>query len=166
MTQDHDDWFEDDDLVREGGVFVSRNGGREIGPDEDEQAPDDYVEDSVNDEGVPGTVDDLPYDYGVENARAADETLETIHRADRDAWDVGETGPAGEGEEPSPGKAEERELWDRQRPLIEESDAEERHYSGLPESEIPEISEASLEDAEDVLPDSPDGVSATGDVSE
>jgi len=80
--RDDDTWFEDDDLVRQGGVFVSKNGGREVGCNEDECAPDDYVEDPVNDEGVPGTVDDLPYDYGIETPRAADETLESRVRGE------------------------------------------------------------------------------------
>ena len=82
--RDDDTWFEDDELVREGGVFVSRNGGHEVGCADDECAPDDYVEDPVNDEGVPGTVDDLPYDYGIETPRAADETLESFDHSGPD----------------------------------------------------------------------------------
>lgn len=160
-TKDGDTWFEDDDLAREEGILVSRAGGHEVGC-EDQCAPDENVEDPINDEGVPGTVDDLPYDFGVETARAADETLDSIEHPAVTSWGVGLTGHADSGEETELGGPEQRELWRIQRPLIEEADAEERHYAGLPEEELPEIAEASAEDASEVLPDAPDGTSATG----
>lgn len=70
----------DEELEREGGVFVRRGGGREVTCAEDECAPDDYVDDEINDDGVPGTVDDLPFDYGVETPDAADESLDNVQR--------------------------------------------------------------------------------------
>ncbi|MBN2404072.1 MAG: hypothetical protein JXE06_00675 [Coriobacteriia bacterium] len=81
--RDGDTWFEDDELVREGGVLVSRSGGREIGCSDKDCAMDDYADDSADEDGVPGTVDDLPYDYGIEAPRAADETFESLDRAAR-----------------------------------------------------------------------------------
>jgi hypothetical protein len=75
MRMHSDGSFDDEELVREGGVFVSRNGGREVGPEDDDRAPGDYVEDPAADDGVPGTRDDLPYDYGVEISPAADQMV-------------------------------------------------------------------------------------------
>jgi len=76
MVRRHDDGsLEDEELVREGGVFVSRNGGHEVGCTDDTCAPDEWVEDLGTGEGVPGTVDDMPYDYGVETARPADQLI-------------------------------------------------------------------------------------------
>ncbi len=164
--KDDDTRFGDEELVREGGVLVSRNGGHEVECNDDTCAEDDYVEDPVNDDGVPGTVDDVPYSYGVEVARAADETFESLDRSPAKSWDVGMTGPADDGDEKPLGEPEERELWRQQSALIEEAEAEEMHYAGLPESEIPEIVEASAEGAAEVLPDSPEGVSATGAATE
>lgn len=162
--RDNDRWFGDEELERVGGVLVPAEGGHRVGCPEDECAPDDYVEDSVNEPGVPGTIDDRPYDYGVEEALAADETLESLDR--RRAWSVGATGPLEDGEPGAPGRAEERELWRRQQPLIEEAAVIERGYAGLEETAIPGIAAASGEDADEVLPQSPDGVSATGAASE
>lgn len=159
--RDGDTWFEDDELAREEGILHSRDGGHEVHC-EGECAPDENVEDPINEHGVPGTVDDLPYDLGVETARAADETLDSIERPAVTSWSVGATGPADSGPETELGRPEERELWRMQRPLIEEAEAEERHYTGLPEESLPGIAEASAEDAAEVLPDAPDGTSATG----
>jgi hypothetical protein len=72
--------LDDEELVREGGVFVSRNGGREVGPEGDDRAPGDYVEDPGADDGVPGTRDDLPYDLGVDITPAADQLVDEISR--------------------------------------------------------------------------------------
>lgn len=162
--RDDDRWFGDDELQREGGVFVPAEGGHKVRCPEDECAPDDYVEDPINEPGVPGTIDDQPYDYGVEAALAADETLDSLDR--RGAWSVGATGPADEGEPAPLGRPEEDELWGQQRPLIEEVAATERGYAGLEDAAIPGIVAASGEDANEVLPQSPDGVSATGAASE
>ena len=160
--KNEDTWFEDDELVREGGVFVARDGGHEVGCGDDRCAPDDYVEDPVNDDNVPGTVDDLPYTYGVEVPRAADETLESVLGTSAPRWGAGATGPAGSGDEQPLGQPEELELWGHQMALIEESESEERHYRGLADTDIRKVANASAENAEEALPDVPDGVSATG----
>lgn len=72
---DRDGTLDDEELVREGGVFVSRNGGHEVGPEQSDRVADDWVEDPGTDDGVPGTRDDLPYDYGVELPSAADQHM-------------------------------------------------------------------------------------------
>jgi hypothetical protein len=72
MRMHSDGSYDDEELVREGGVFVSRGGGREVGPEKDERPPGDFIEDPDADDGVPGTRDDLPYDYGVEVPEAVD----------------------------------------------------------------------------------------------
>jgi hypothetical protein len=70
-----DGTLDDEELVREGGVFVSRNGGHEIGPDDADRVADDWVEDPRADDGVPGTRDDIPYDYGVDISPATDQLV-------------------------------------------------------------------------------------------
>ncbi|MDO9556568.1 MAG: hypothetical protein Q7J82_03160 [Coriobacteriia bacterium] len=90
MTPRHNDiWFEDDELVREGGVFLSPNVGREVSCDDDDCAPGDYAEDPASEVVVPGTIDDLPYDYGVELSHPADEVLESLDRGSKSTENVG-----------------------------------------------------------------------------
>lgn len=157
--------FDEEELVREGGAFVSRGGGREVGPEDDDRVSTDWVEDPSADDGVPGTRDDLPYDYGVEIPPATDHLVMDRDRRDAGFGDVGRTGPADEDHDIAPGLPEERELWDRQRALIEESEAEEAHLRGLAEKDLAAVVDAEAEGAADVLPDSPEGESATGSVT-
>lgn len=160
-SDDHS--FAEDALQREGGVFVPGTSGHRGDARGDDRAQDDYVEDPINEPGVPGTVDDLPYDYGVETASAADEALDSIDRTK--AWQVGATGPADDRDPEALGRPEERELWSKQRALIEEAEANEREYGSLNESDLPRIVGSSI-DAEDVLSETPDGTSATGSSGE
>jgi hypothetical protein len=67
--------FEEEQFEREGGVFVPVNGGHEVACQDDLCARDELVEDPLSDRGVPGTPDDLPYDYGVELAPAVDQQI-------------------------------------------------------------------------------------------
>ena len=162
MVRIHDDGsVEEEALVREGGVFMSRNGGREIDADE-ARAADDYVEDPGSGDAVPGTVDDLPYDYGVENARPADEMLNSPGTGRGAAGGIGYTGADDDREPPELGRPEERELWSKQRGLLGESEDEPARYAGLSDEQIARLDESSGEDAADVLPDAPNGKSATG----
>ena len=161
--RDDDHWFADSELVQEEGILVSAGGGRKAGCEPDECAPDETVEDDINEPGVAGTVDDLPYDFGVETAQAADETFESLDGPPFASWGVGATGPADDDNEPADlGRPEERELWSKQRPLIEESEVNEREYGQLPEEKIPEIVAASGEDAEELSPQSSDDASGSG----
>ena len=162
MVHIHNDGsLEDEELVREGGVFVSRGGGREIGTD-DGRAADDYVEDPGSGDGVPGTVDDLPYDIGLENVPAADKLLQSPGRGRGAAGGIGRTGADDDREPADLGRPEERELWHKQRALIEESADEDARYKGLTDEQVAALDEASGEDAADALPDAPEGTSATG----
>ena len=162
MVRIHGDGsMEDEELVREGGVFVSRNGGREADAEE-ARASDDYVEDPDSGDGVPGTVDDLPYDFGVEKARAADELFTSPGTGRGTTSGIGRTGADDDREPPDLGKPEERELWKRQRGLLGESADEPARYAGLNDDEVAKLDESTGEDAADVLPDSPEGTSATG----
>ncbi len=113
---------DDDAFVREGGVFAPRTGGRDAGCDEDEGAcaRDDVLEDPVNDEHVPGTVDDLPYDYGTAEPAPTDQRLGTIESGPVVGMgDVGRTGYEEDVQEPPLGAADERDLWSRQKGLFE-----------------------------------------------
>jgi hypothetical protein len=161
VRRNGDGSLEDDELVREGGVFVSRGGGHEA--DEDQARPaDDYVEDPGTGDGVPGTVDDLPYDYGIENSVAADQLVGSSDSRRTGFAGVGETGADNDAEPAPLGGPEERELWRAQRSLIEESADESARYIGLSDEEAAALDAASGEDAADVLPDVPGGTSATG----
>ena len=162
MVRVNDDGsLEEEELVREGGVFVSANGGHEVDSDQS-RAADDYVEDPGSGDGVPGTVDDLPYDQGLETATPADQAMGSHDSRLSGYGGVGYTG-ADDDSDPAPlGRPEERELWRKQRGLIQESADEPARYSGLNDDEVAALDAASGEDAADTLPDAPEGKSATG----
>jgi len=153
--------LDDEELVREGGVFVSRNGGHEADADETRVA-DDYIEDPGSGDGVPGTVDDLPYDFGVEHAVAADQRLMSSGRNTGSAGGIGRTGSDEDVEPADLGGPEERELWRKQRGLIQESADEPARYAGLNDDLVARVDRATGEDAGEVLADAPEGTSATG----
>jgi hypothetical protein len=67
--------FEERLYERQGGVFVPVNGGHEVGCRDDLCAPDELPEDPLSDHGVPGTPDDLPYDYGIDVPSAVDQQI-------------------------------------------------------------------------------------------
>jgi len=166
MVRMHDDHpSEEEPLQREGGVFVSREGGREIGCDDETCAPDESVEDPLNDDGVPGTPDDLPYDYGVEVQPATDQMLTSPDHRNAGFGMMGRTGADEDVDEPPLGAVDERELQRRQRGLISEASDEERRYAGLEDDDVARIEAASGEDAGEALPEAPEGESATGSVS-
>jgi hypothetical protein len=117
----------------------------------------------VEEEHVPGTEDDLPYDYGVETAQPADETLETVDSGwERGYGPVGETGPAEDAEvEPALGEEDERDLWERQLPLLEE-DEEFAGRGALSKEDADQLDEALGELADADLTENPEETSATG----
>ncbi|MDY0088460.1 MAG: hypothetical protein RBS78_07935, partial [Coriobacteriia bacterium] len=163
MADDGPRYWDDERLEQDEGTLI-RTGSEAEGcdPVKDRCAPDEVVEDPIEDRHVPGTVDDLPYDYGVETPPAADQLYELIERPDAQAaWDVGETGPADEGEERPLGKPEERELWSKQRTLIEISDDEEQHYRGLDPVRAEQLHDALAEDAAEPLTEAPEGSCAS-----
>lgn len=156
--------FDEEDLVREGGVFVSRHSnGHEVGAKAEERAPEDWAEDPFASDGVPGTSDDLPYDYGVESAAPADQQVLSPDRRISGFGHLGETGGADRDVDEQPlGRPEERELWRRQRPLMQESAAEETHFPDATAAQVRRMEDAVGEDAADVLSEAPEGTSATG----
>jgi hypothetical protein len=154
--------FDEEELVREGGVFVPASDGRDIG--EGEGAHDDLVEDPLDDRHVPGTVDDLPYDFGVETALPADEVLSSIDRRSGGWGGLGETGYDADGEPAELGAPDERELWAKTRAMRQEDDLESARGLDLSDDELPEVERAMGDDAAEALPDSPDGTSAIGSV--
>ena len=165
MPHTHDDGpFGDEEYVRVGGVLVPVNNGHEVRHEDGTIAPDDIIEDLIAADGVPGTPDDIPYDYGVEIAFPADQMMLSVERGSTGLGSVGRTGSDPDHAEQPLGAPEERELWRRQRPLIEESGDEATRYAGIPESEIPRIEAAIGEDAAETLPETPEGKSATGSV--
>lgn len=155
--------FEEEPYERIGGVFVPVNGGHEVGAEDERHAPDELVEDDLEDDGVPGTEDDLPYDYGVETAAAADQEILLLDNPRAGYGDVGRTGaPADLTEEPPLSGPDERELWHKQRGLIQESGDEAARWGGLEGDDLARVEEAIGSDAGEVLPDAPEGESATG----
>jgi len=156
--------FGDEEYVREGGVLIRVNNGHEVRHEDGSIAPDDVIEDLIADDGVPGTPDDLPYDYGVEITPAADQMILSVERGSSGFGALGHTGSDADGEEPPLGAVDERDLWRHQRALIQESGDEAARYAGMKESDIPRVEEAVGEDAAETLPESPEGTSATGSV--
>lgn len=161
---DSDLSFEEEDLVREGGVFVSRHSnGHEVGAEPGERTPEDWAEDPYASDGVPGTRDDLPYDYGVESAAPADQQVLSPDRRISGFGRLGETGGADPDVDEQPlGRPEERELWRRQRALIDESRSEEGHFADASDAQMERLEAAVGEDAAETLPEAPEGTSATG----
>ena len=155
--------FDEEQYERQGGVFVPVNGGHEVGCEDDQCAPDELLEDPLNDDGVPGTPDDLPYDYGVEVPNATDMQVLSPEHRHSGFGGMGRTGaPDDPSQEPPLGAEDERDLWQRQRGLIQESGDEAARWAGLAEKDLPRIEDAIGEDAGEVLPDAPEGESATG----
>ena len=65
-------------------------------------------------------------------------------------------------DEPEPGTRDERELWRAQQDLIDEDDKMGLKLEGFSEEGVPAVLDALGDDAAEVLPDSPNGTSATG----
>lgn len=166
------DTFDDDDLDDDGrreaaerlerseGVLMEPGAGRHVGSDPagGRYAPDDYSADpySTSRPG-PGTVDDLPLDYGQEFPAPADQHLIPDHAPlrkgiTRECVDVNEDS----------GRADTEELWSAQRALVEEDERSGLRLEGLDESRAGAVLQAMGDDAAEPLPDAPEGKSATG----
>jgi len=156
---------DDDSFVREGGVFAPRVGGRDVGCDDDQDwcPPDEVLEDPVNDEHVPGTVDDVPYDYGTVDPAPTDQFLGTIEEGPVHGMrDVGQTGSDEDVDESPLGARDERDLWQRQKPLIDEDDAQPYNLPEMSEEDVKKVEAALGEDAAGPLAEYGEGTSATG----
>jgi hypothetical protein len=159
---------DDRSLEREGGVFVPSSDGRDVGcGDNDPTCPEDeWLEDPITDEHVPGTVDDRTYDYGTEDPEPADQALTTIESGPVTGFgDVGETGFEEDRDERDLGELEERDLWRRQRPLIEEDVDEVYNVQAIRDEELPAVERAIGEDAAGPLVDTQEGTSSIGSTS-
>jgi hypothetical protein len=163
MARLHDDKsYGDEEYERAGGVLVPVNTGHQVRHEDGTIAPDEVIEDQIADDGVPGTPDDLPYDYGVELPHPTDQEMLNRERRSAGFGDVGHTGVDADTQEPPLGAEDERALWARQRPLIQESGDEAARYAGLEDDDIARVEASVGEDAAEALPDSPEGSSATG----
>jgi hypothetical protein len=153
----------DEKLDRESGVFTE-NDAREVGcdPGADRCAPEDNYgyDPGTRETGVPGTVDDVPLDFGQENQSPNDESL--VY--DEAVAEGGESADRADRREEQ-GTVDENELWEEQQPLMDEDDKTALRLQGFPEEDIPQILEAMADDAQEVVPDYGQGVSATGDSS-
>ena len=160
---------DDDSFVREGGVFAPRTGGRDVGCDDEQDVcpPDEVLEDPVNDEHVPGTVDDLPYDYGTVDPAPTDQFLGSIESGPvLGMRDVGETGYDEEADEPELGAKDEKDLWSRQKVLIDEDEAQPYAIPDMSAEDVKDLELALGEDAAGPLVESEEGTSATGSTSD
>ncbi len=123
-----------------------------------EHAPDDYSSDPESASHVgPGTIDDLPLDYGQELPEPADQHLIPNHARLR-------RGECREDEiaREDVGLADEDELWSAQRALVEEDERSGLRLEGLDEDRVQAVLDAMGDDASETLPDAPEGKSATG----
>ena len=117
------------------------------------------IDDRASDDsgtGVPGTIDDIPLDYGEEVPDSGGSHSGALAGTKR--------GPVVRApkESETPGTADERELWRAQKALVEEDEKTGLKLEGFSEDEIPDILEAMGDDAADPLLDTPNGTSATG----
>jgi hypothetical protein len=158
--------FEEEELV-EAGVYVEQNRGENVGCDEatDRCAPDDYSEAPHESRNVPGTEDDVPYSVGTEESIPAADTQ--FRYADESTTSSSRPTPADEGDTESDiSKTDERDLWRRNRALIEEDEDDGLKLEGFSEEEIPDVLDAMGDEAQDPIPDSATGYSATGSDAE
>jgi len=121
-------------------------------------APDDYSADPESSSHVgPGTIDDLPLDYGQELPDPADQHLIPDHAKLR-------RGECREDEiaREDLGLADEDELWSAQRALVEEDERSGLRLDGLGDDRVGAVLDAMGDDAAETLADAPEGKSATG----
>lgn len=142
------------------GVLIVPGAGRSLGgePSDDAVAPDDYSADPRSSSHVgPGTVDDVPLDYGQELFDPADQHLIPNHAPLR-------RGECREDEiaREDAGLADQDELWDVQRALVEEDEASGLRLAGVSDDEVGPVLDAMGDEVADSLPDAPGGKSATG----
>lgn len=154
--------FGDEQYVREGGVLVPVHTGHENRHEDGSIAPDEWVEDDIAQDNSPGTQDDLPYDYGVEVQQPVDQLVDGPDDVNAGFGRMGQTGSDEDEEEPPLGRPEERELWRKQRGLIDEAGDEEARYRGLEDADVRRIDDAVGPESGEVFPEGPEGGSATG----
>lgn len=150
----------DDGVGKVEGVFVEPQGTRDVSRQVERAVPDEFVEDPYTADDHPGTPDDIPYSMGVETPDPADQ-----HVVAEGA--TSQAGPsAGEEREQELGRRDERELWARQKALIEEDEKSGLRLDGFSDEEAQRVAAAMGDDAAEAMPDYPGGTSATGNGNE
>lgn len=150
----------DEKLERDNGVFAEpQHMQRDCNSPDAECATDEYPEDPFAIDNRPGTADDATYSMGVELPNAADQHLVPEGRTHQS----GHSAPDEE-REWEPGELEERDLWRRQRPLIEEDvDDGIKFPRGVSDEEAQHTLDAMGDETSDNVPDMTQGGSATGE---
>lgn len=152
----------DERLERIGGVFVEEQHGEvDCNSEANACAPDDYPEDPYAIDNRPGTPDDVTYSIGLQSPDADDQHVVPDVRTHH-------SGPPASATERDTelGTEDERDLWARNRPLVQE-DVDEGVMLplGMDEDEGERVLEAMGDEASEVAPDSATGTSATGEPS-
>lgn len=146
-------------LEREGGVFIEPQ-HTQVDCNDPENlgcAPDEYPEDPYAVDNRPGTPDDVTYSYGLELPNAADRHLVpegATHQSGPPAPD--------EEREFEPGERDERDLWRRQRALIEEDADSPKLPVGMSDEDGRRVMGAMGDDEGDEASEDATTVSATG----
>lgn len=147
----------DEKVERVGGVFVEPEHTQvDCNQPDAGCATDEYPEDPYSVDNRPGTVDDPTYSFGVELPNAADQ-----HVVPEGA--THQTGPeAGDEPELELGERDERDMWRRQRSLIEEDSDSPNLPVGMSEEDQGRIASAMGDDQGDGAPEDIAETSATG----
>lgn len=150
----------DEKLERIGGVFVEPEQTQvDCNAEKDACAPDDYPEDPYAIDNRPGTVDDVGYSSGLTTRDANDLSMVP----DGQTRQSGPAAPATERDLAS-GAEDEADLWSLQEPLIEEDvDDGIKIPLGMSDEDAEDVLDAMGDDSSEVLPETAEGGSATGE---
>jgi len=157
---DREDPLANEKLERIGGVLVEpQHSEVDCNREEDACAPDDYPEDPYAVDNRPGTTDDVGYSPGLQSKDANDISFVPeggVHQSGRSA-------PSTE-RDVDPGTADEKDLWQRQEPLIEEDvDDGLKIPLGMDDEDGKRILDAMGDDSSDETSDGIAANSATGE---
>lgn len=147
-------------LERVGGVFVEPEHAEvDCNSEPDACAPDDYPEDPYAIDNRPGTPDDVGYSMGLLSNDAADRNVVPDGRT----REYGAAAPDTE-RDLEPGTEDERDLWARNEPLVEEDvDDGIKLPLGMDEDDGADVLSAMGDDSGDATPEGIEGGSATGE---
>jgi len=150
----------DEKLERVGGVFVEPEHTEvDCNAEPNACAPDDYPDDPYSIDNRPGTPDDVGYSLGLQSRDANDLSVVDegrVHEHGRRAPDTERDLEAG--------TLDEKDLWDRQKPLItEDEDDGIKVPLGMNEEDAERVMSAMGDDSGDATPEGIEGNSATGE---
>lgn len=172
MSEEQGDWTPEGTkigkLEREEGVIRADGAGTDVGcePAEAGCTSPEMGEETSDDDPVGGTPDDLPYTLGEETPDALDERMPNIRPVHLDQVLHPPRSVSEDDEDPDADSGEERDLWDRMSTLSEQDEGIGSDLEGVSEEQAARIMNAMGDDAAEVLPQAPEGVSATGAGSE